>query len=199
MRALRGGVWLGLAVLAAATANGLGDRSHALASRADDDFEITGEVDGLYPGIETTLDSRVTNHQRFTIQVTAVDVTVGDARDGCPGSLLEVVGPDTIVDIPPGRTGTVPLTVRMSRRAPDPCQGAVWPLVFVATAVGSGDELPPGVSRPLPIPPLPGPDEFAFTGINVLRLAVIASALVALGVTLRRAAARRRSSAGHHS
>jgi hypothetical protein len=30
------------------------------------DIEVTGEVDGLYPGVMKTLDARVTNPQPFT-------------------------------------------------------------------------------------------------------------------------------------
>lgn len=104
---------------------------------AEETFELSGEVDGLYPGADTTLDAVVTNPYRFAIRVISTTVTVLDASPACPASMLEIGDSREAVEVPPGGTRTVPLAVRMSLRAPDACQGATWPLEFSGTAVGT--------------------------------------------------------------
>jgi hypothetical protein len=106
--------------------------------RAVDGFAITGQVDGLYPGADTTLDARVTNPYPFTIRVTSVEVTVRDASPACPASVIEVRDSRAEVDIPRNATGTLPLEIRMDPTAPDACQGATWTLTFAGTAVAHG-------------------------------------------------------------
>jgi hypothetical protein len=118
----------------------------ASAVHAADTFEIAGEVDGLYPGADTTLDARVTNPHPFGIRVISTTVTVFDASLGCPASMLEIDDSQATAEVPAGGTGTVPLDVRMSRGAPDACQGATWPLAFAGTAVGTPTIGLPGTS-----------------------------------------------------
>jgi hypothetical protein len=112
-------------------------------TRAQDEFQIGGEVEGLYPGAAATLEATVTNPHPFAIRVTNAGATVLDAGTGCPASMLQVDDAEPDVVIPAHSTGTVSLRVRMSRSAPDACQGATWPLRFTGTAVGpSTDGLP---------------------------------------------------------
>jgi len=113
---------------------------------AQDGYEIAGEVDGLYPGAETTLNARVTNPHPFAVRVIATSAAVLDASPGCPASMLEIGDSEATVDVPAGGTGTVPLHVRMSRSAPDACQGATWPLAFTGTAVGPDTSGLPGTN-----------------------------------------------------
>jgi hypothetical protein len=127
-------------VIAALSLVGLG----APSASAHDEFEIAGEVDGLYPGAETTLDALVTNPYPFAIQVISASATVGDASSACPASMLEVGDAQTTVEVPATSTGSVPLRVRMHASAPDACQGATWPLLFTATAVRTGVSGLPG-------------------------------------------------------
>ncbi|MBA2634984.1 MAG: hypothetical protein H0U86_18630 [Chloroflexi bacterium] len=104
--------------------------------RGQDGYTIAGEIDGLFPGADATLDARVTNPHPFTIRVISTSVTVLDANPACPASMLAIGDSRASFDVPPGGTGTVPLAVRMSLGAPDACQGATWPLEFTGTAVG---------------------------------------------------------------
>jgi LPXTG-motif cell wall-anchored protein len=104
-------------------------------AHARDEFEIAGEVDGLYPGAETTLDAVVTNPYPFAIRIMSTSAMVLDAGAACPASMLEVGDAQATVDVPAGATGIVPLPVRMDMSAPDACQGATWPLMFTGTAV----------------------------------------------------------------
>lgn len=105
---------------------------------AQDTFGITGEVTGLYPGADATLDVRITNPQPFWIRVTSVAVRARDAGPGCPASMLELRDLHTVVNIPPGATGRLPLEIRMDAGAPDACQGASWTLEFTGSAVAPG-------------------------------------------------------------
>ena len=104
---------------------------------AQDAFTIAGEVDGLYPGADTTLNARVSNPHPFAIRVISTTVTVLDASPACPASMLQIGDSQASVVVPPGGSGTVPLDVQMSRGAPDACQGATWPLEFTGTAAGT--------------------------------------------------------------
>lgn len=113
---------------------------------ADDGFTVAGEIDGLYPGIVTTLDATVTNPYPFAIRVSSVAVVVGDAGSGCPASMLEVGGSAGSVEVAGSGTGIVPLEVRMRGSAPDACQGATWPLLFTAIGIGPPTSDLPGTS-----------------------------------------------------
>jgi hypothetical protein len=113
---------------------------------AQDGFQIAGEVDGLYPGADATLEVRLTNPHPFAIRVISTTVTVLDAGSACPASMLEIGDLQSAVVVPPGGTGSVPLDVRMSAQASDACQGATWPLVFTGTAVGTPTTGLPGTS-----------------------------------------------------
>jgi hypothetical protein len=146
---------------------------------AQDGFSIAGEVDGLYPGAEATLEARVTNPHPFTIRVISTSATVFDASPSCPASMLDIGDSETSVDVPPRGTGTVPLEVRMSLSAPDACQGATWPLEFSGTAVSDG----PGA--------LPGTGMISTGGSALLvaiGAAVMVGALIAVGRERRRRA-----------
>jgi LPXTG-motif cell wall-anchored protein len=115
-------------------------------SVAADEFEIAGEVEGLFPGADVTLDARVTNPYSFAIRVVATRATVLDASAGCPASMLEVGESRATVEVPARSSGTVQLPVRLSRSAPDACQGATWPLVFGGMAVGPETSGLPGTN-----------------------------------------------------
>lgn len=185
LRRLVGGAVV--AMVAVPTLLGRATASHA--QEPQDRFRIAGEVDGLYPGAELTLEARVTNPYRFPIVVTTLGATVGEAAPGCPASMLEVRTSDVEVEVPAGAVRSVPLRVRMDRGAPDACQGVTWPLQFRGTATetetaaaapGSGDA---------------GPDAFAYTGLDLLVLIVTAVSLAAAGVVALHQARRRRREA----
>jgi hypothetical protein len=117
---------------------------------------MTGEVDGLFPGVETVVQATVTNQQTFTIVVTALTVRALDSSTDCPGSLLQFGQLASTVGVSPGAATVVRIPVRLDVGAPDACQGATWPLEFSGTAVsvdsgagggggggGGGSILPP--------------------------------------------------------
>jgi hypothetical protein len=153
----------------------------APSAHAQDGFSIAGEVDGLYPGANATLEARVTNPHPFVIRVISTSATVFDASPACPASMLEIGDSEAIVEVPPGGTGTVPLDVRMSRDAPDACQGATWPLEFTGIAVGTDTGGLPGTSMIEPH----GPALLVAIGA-----AVMVGALIAAGRDRRRRRAR---------
>jgi len=148
---------------------------------AQDRYEIAGEVDGLYPGAETTLDARVTNPYPFAIRVIATGARVLDAAPGCPASMLVIGESLATAVLPAGGSDVVPLPVRMRRDAPDACQGATWPLAFTGTAVGTATG------------PLPGTSMFGPGGLGVPALIGVALLTGGLMLAGRR---RRRERAG---
>lgn len=148
-------------------------------ARADDGFTISGEVDGLYPGVRATLEARVTNPHPFSIVVTSVTAVAADARASCPASMLEIEGTAEPVEVPARETAVVLLAVRMDRDAPDACQGATWPLTFRGQAFGDdGSGLPNTMVRP--------------SGV-LIGLVAIGTGLIGLGILLvrRRGISRR--------
>jgi hypothetical protein len=144
-------------VIAALILVGLGAQS----VHAQGGFVIAGEVDGLFPGAETTLDARLTNPHPFPIRVISTSAIVLDASPGCPASMLQIGDSQMTVVVPAGGTGTVPLHVRMSRSAPDECQGATWPLEFTGTAVGTAPTAQPDTSIDDPGPSTRDPRSLA--------------------------------------
>ncbi len=144
---------------------------------AAEPIEITGEIDGLYPGSSATLQAQVVNPHPFPIEVISFDVAVSDASASCPASALEIRNVGTGVVIAAGETGTVPVEVQMTPTAPESCQGATWPLSYSATAVevGPGGVVPPeGPNDPV--------DDLPFTGVDVLGLLAIGTTLVVIGL-----------------
>ena len=173
-RGARGAGVLAAAVIASALVCASADEV-----RAEEPFEISGEVDGLYPGTDVTLTAEIANPYPFAIQVVSTRATVLDARDGCPASLLEIDDARSSVEIPARGIGSVSLRVRLDRAAPDACQGATWPLLFSGTAVNeAAAELP---------------ETSALGGVRNLGLVAFVVALAAFA-TLLAARARRR----HH-
>lgn len=166
-----------------------------------DDFVITGEIDGLYPGQRTTLDAQVTNLQAFSITVTSIEVTVDDAGPGCAASWLHFDPLTDPVDVAAGATGTVPVPVELDFDAPEACNGASWPLTLHATAVGAGDAVVPpgpggggqGPERAVPPSEAGGsiPEWLARAGVDVAPILAVGTLLVAAGLLARRTASRR--------
>ena len=130
--------------------------------RAVEPFAITGQVDGLYPDADLTLDARVTNPYSARIRVTSIAVAVRDAGPGCPASMIRVRDSRAEVEIPANATGTVPLEMRMEPSAPDACQGATWMLTFAGTGlVDAAGDLPSTNTVPID-------DRLALVAIGVL-------------------------------
>lgn len=166
--------------------------------RAGSDFTIDGEIDGLYPGLDSTLDAVVTNPQPVRLTVTAIEVSSSDAGPLCPASLLSfgaIVDSDSIA---PGETEIVRIPVRVATETPDACQGASWSLEFAAQAVvqeldsDAGAGLPDGDAvAPPGSGDVPSHGALAFTGTTP-RLTVLAGTALLIGGLLARRTTRRR-------
>jgi hypothetical protein len=175
------------------------------------DFEITGEIDGLYPGQRTTLMAQVTNPQAFAIRVTSVEVSAGDAGPACTGGWLRFEPVAEPVDVAPGAVAAVPIGVELDFAAPDPCRDATWPLTFTATAVnvdgvgGPTTTSPTTTSAPIagdegreqatsdagPHPSLS--EQLARTGFDLAPFVVSGGLLLGAGLFARHLARRRTS------
>ena len=146
------------------------------AVQPEEPLEISGDVDGLYPGSTATLGAVMTNPETFEIRApTDVDATVGDASRVCRArSSPSRVRPPRSTS-PPGRTATIPVLVHMDRAARDACQGSdLRVLVYTGTAV---EAPPPSPSAPASLPA---------TGASVVALLVTATTPSASAAARRR-------------
>jgi len=99
---------------------------------------ITGDVEGLHPGVDAVLELTITNPYRFDVQVRDLDVVVTDASPDCSASALVVEPAPTGLVIAGRGEGNVTVPIAMPRSVPDACQGAVFPLSYTATAIQAG-------------------------------------------------------------
>lgn len=98
-------------------------------------FLVSGDVDGLAPGVTRTLSLQLSNPNSGEISVQSLTVTVGDGHGGCAGSNVHV-GPWSGPVFVPGRgTAQVSLPLTMLDSAPGACQGATFPLTYGGSAV----------------------------------------------------------------
>ena len=97
-------------------------------------FELSGSVDGLWPGGQRPLVVTVRNPYPFDIVLGSLTVGVASASAACPASLLHVSTFDGEVRIAGRGTGMVELVASLDPGAPDECQGAEWELTYSATA-----------------------------------------------------------------
>jgi hypothetical protein len=96
---------------------------------------VTGSVKGLYPGSRKRLQLRVRNRLAVRMKLTSLTVSVRDGRWNCRGANVRVQRFWGRLFLPPRRRRVVSLVVSMPKTAPDPCQGAVFRLVFRTRAV----------------------------------------------------------------
>jgi len=131
-------------------------------------FSISGEIDGLYPGFVGTLPVVLRSESSRPLRVTQVHVRVSDAGPGCPATMLSVADTDLHLVLEPNVQTVVPVEVRMVRTAPDTCRGATFALAF--TGAGSVER---EAHTSLPA-----------TGANATELAMLGAALLAVGLLL---------------
>ena len=102
-------------------------------------FYISGDVNGLYPGLSTQLPLTVTNPNTDDLQVNSLSVSVTGTSDAsCPAGNIQVSnysGPSFIVAKNNG-TATVNVPISMPASAGDPCQGVTFNLQYS----GSGQQ-----------------------------------------------------------
>jgi hypothetical protein len=102
---------------------------------------LDGTVTGLYPGVELDLTLQVLNPTQVDVQLDRLTITVGTPdRVGCPpdailvGDLASPGAGSTGIDLLLGPLGaaTLAVPVAMATGAPSACQGATFPLAYVA-------------------------------------------------------------------
>jgi hypothetical protein len=111
---------------------GPGAAAAAGASSPTARLDVTGQVEGLYPGARRRLSIRIRNRTGVRIVVRSIQVYVQGARARCSagnlvtqpyhGRLRRFVGPR--------RTAELGFPIAMRAQAPDACQGARFPLRF---------------------------------------------------------------------
>ena len=98
-------------------------------------FQISGSVDGLYPGVTRMMVLTLSNRPNAgKLVVTTVDVTsVSVDKEGCSPALVVSDGWSGRKSIPKNGTATIAVPVRMRAEAPDACQGATFTLEYTGT------------------------------------------------------------------
>jgi hypothetical protein len=99
-------------------------------------LQVTGNVEGLYPGRQMWIELRVRNRYSHSITVRSIRVRVGDASPACLGSNLKTSRRHLKRVIPPHSKRRVRLRIEMAPNAANACQGATFPLKFRARARG---------------------------------------------------------------
>jgi hypothetical protein len=105
---------------------------HAVAANAM--FTIAGSLGGLYPGDFAPLRLNVHNPYAFAIVVTSISTAVGPAGPGCGAGNLAVASFSGPLKVPGGGAAHTTVTVMLRHKAPDACQGAVFPLTYSGMA-----------------------------------------------------------------
>jgi hypothetical protein len=140
---------------------------------AADTFLVQGELDGVYPGFDGTLDAKVTNTLDVAIHVEEVSgAPTSTGVSGCDPSELTIATMTTSIDLVPGESATVPMRIRMAANAPDACQGVTFALAFAGTSLAQDR----------------APGSLAFTGTDVGILVLIGAGLLLVGVAFVRRA-----------
>ena len=98
-------------------------------------FQVSGSVQGLFPGARRFMNVKIQNSYQRTMQVVSVSADVRRARRLCTGYNVDVRPFRGRLSIPPRRTRVVRLLVHMQPTAAEECKGARFPLRFRAKAV----------------------------------------------------------------
>src|SRR3954470_14986873 len=106
--------------------------SPGAAHPADVRCTLPTDYSGLYPNADASVPVTVHNPADYELAVHSANVTVGDARPGCPAANLQAFSYSGDVVAPPHGDATIPVRMHMLGSAPDACQGASFPLSFVA-------------------------------------------------------------------
>ncbi len=96
-------------------------------------FQLSGSVDGLFPGQATSLGVSVANPFSFDIEITSVHARVADVG-GCVGSNVRIPPFSGSARVTAGREALIPLPVLLDRATPDSCQGVSFPITYTASA-----------------------------------------------------------------
>jgi hypothetical protein len=127
-----------LAVSAAAIASNWSTRAHVPNAEAPRELVLRGKIHGLSPGHAKTLRVRV--HNPLSVRVGVYRVSARARRSAgplglCPGRLVLIQPWKGLTFLPAGTTRTIPLRIKLARRASDRCQGARWHMTYDAKSV----------------------------------------------------------------
>jgi len=98
-------------------------------------FVVSGDVDGLGPGVSRPLQLRLGNPGPGDIFVRAITVAVGDSPTGCAGSNVRVAPLGAPIFVPGRGAAQATLDVTMLGSAPGACEGATFRLTYGGSAV----------------------------------------------------------------
>jgi len=98
-------------------------------------FQISGSVDGLYPGATRTMALTLSNTPNAgRLVVTSVKVeSVSVDKGGCHSDVVSSDGWSGKKSIPKNGTATISVDVSMDTDAPTDCQGATFTLEYTGT------------------------------------------------------------------
>ena len=97
-------------------------------------FQISGRVDGLFPGIRTRLRLSIRNPNPVAIVVGRIHTTVRRAGGTCPPGTIRIKRFKGSRRIPALGVKRVTVTVRMLSNAPDTCAGQRYRLSYRGSA-----------------------------------------------------------------
>jgi len=101
-------------------------------------FSLRAVARRLYPGGKRRLRVKISNHSRFPIKVTGIRIRVRRDRTHAACPPRKYVRKSRLrrpIKIARSRTRRVRLAIRLRHKAPNACQGAVFPLRLRGTAV----------------------------------------------------------------
>ncbi len=91
-----------------------------------------GEVEGLYPGETSWISLPLRNRSSRPVMVRSITAKVRDAWARCRADNLIPIKRRLRLWIPPRKRSRTAMQVRLQEDAGDDCQGAIFPLKFVA-------------------------------------------------------------------
>jgi hypothetical protein len=115
--------------------DGRGVQGALAAGRKTSGLRVVGHVDGLYPGAQAKLAAKVKNPNAFPVVLRSLRAKVMTAAPGCGPESLSVGRYRGHRTIAAHRARRVLLGVEMVADAGGACQGATFPLRFMAKAV----------------------------------------------------------------
>ena len=102
---------------------------------APNTFSITGHIDDLTPGGDSSLTVKIRNPWSRKIRVLSVSARVDPSGRPCPVDNVRIHGFRGSLMIPARASRSVILAATMRRSAPPVCAGAAFPLRFSGKAV----------------------------------------------------------------
>ncbi len=137
------------ATVAAYAALGAADRAApAQPSIEPSPVRVTGNVEGLYPGVATPLQIRVRNRTAGPVRLRWVRAVVSRPNAGCDPRYLQTEQIDPHQRIPALGRIDLEMPITLSADAPDGCQDAIFPILYRTRVNVLGSAGDPGGTDP---------------------------------------------------